>query len=62
MLTLACRAPLGLVKKYWGSRREPKEIEEMIDEYATQGKLVHQIPAEIDIVHRVADIYESEKE
>ncbi|MAI72491.1 MAG: hypothetical protein CMM01_16510 [Rhodopirellula sp.] len=61
MLTSACRAPLGWVKQYLGARRDQKEIIAMIGEYANQGKLVRQIPAEIDIVHRVADIYQSEK-
>ncbi len=62
MIDSMCRAPVGLVKQYLTSRREQQEIISMIDEYATEGKLVHQIPAEIDIVHRVADIYQSEKE
>jgi len=62
MLTSTCRAPFGLLQQYLGSRREQKEIISMIDEYANEGKLVHQTPAEIDVVHRVADIYQSEKE
>jgi hypothetical protein len=62
MITSTCRAPFGLVQQYLGSRREQKEILSMLDEHANQGKLVKQIPAEIDIVHRVADIYQSEKE
>ena len=62
MLTSTCRAPFGLLQQYLGSRREQKEIISMIDEYANEGKLVHQTPAEIDVVHRVTDIYQSEKE
>ena len=62
MLTSTCRAPFGLMQQYLDSRRQHKEILSMIDEYTTEGKLVHKIPAEIDIVHRVADIYQSEKE
>jgi len=62
MLSSACRAPFGLVQQSVDSRRGQQEIISMIDEYATEGKLVRQIPAEIDIVHRVADIYQSEKE
>lgn len=62
MFTSASRAPFGLVNRHLASCREKKEIIDLIDEYAAQGKLVRQIPAEIDIVHRVADIYQSEKE
>ncbi|OUW84261.1 MAG: hypothetical protein CBD74_04570 [Saprospirales bacterium TMED214] len=62
ILTSTCRAPLGLMQQYLDSRRQQKEILSMIEEYVTVGKLVHKIPAEIDIVHRVADIYQSEKE
>ncbi len=62
MLTSTCRAPLGLVQQYLDSRREQQEINSMIDEYATEGKLIRQTPAEIDVVHRVASIYQSEKE
>ncbi len=62
LLTSSCRAPFGLLQKHLVCRREQKEILSMIQEYAKEGKLVRQIPAEIDIVHRVADIYQTEKE
>ena len=62
VLTATVRGPVGLVQRQWADRREQREIVSMIEEYAHDGKLVHQIPDEVDIVHRVAGIYQSEKQ
>ena len=62
VLTATVRGPVGLVQRHMGDRREQREIIAMIQEHAHDGKLVHQIPAEVDIVHRVAEIYHSEKQ
>jgi len=62
VLRAAVRGPVGLMQRHFGDRREQREIIAMIEEYAHEGKLVHEIPAEVDIVHRVAEIYHYEKQ
>jgi hypothetical protein len=62
ILTAAVRGPFGLLHRHLDNRREQKQIMLMIDEYGNQGKLSRNIPGEVDIVHRVADIYQSEKQ
>lgn len=62
ILTSMVRGPFKLVQRTLGHRREQREVVSMIDEYASRGKLIRRVPAEVDIVHRVAAIYRKEKQ
>ncbi len=61
MVIAAIRGPVARMIRHLSNRKEELEIDLMIQEYASQGKLIQRIPAEVDIVHRVAEIYHSEQ-
>ena len=55
------RSPSKYWQRYTESSEEQWQIALMLQEYANLGDLNRHIPAEVDIVHRVVDIYQAEK-
>lgn len=55
------RSPLKWWQRQTEGREEQQQIALMLAEYASSGDLNRYIPAEVDIVHKVVDIYRAEK-
>lgn len=53
--------PLKRATSWWAVRRERREVEALIDEYRSCGRLFEHLPAEVDIVHRVMEVYREER-
>ena len=56
------RGPRRLWLRYVEEREEQYAIANLLDEYARTGTLHDYLPAEVDIVHRVVEIYHAEHE
>ncbi len=61
MLVAALCAPARLWQRRIEHRRQRLAVQAMIDEFRRTGTLTDHLPAEVDIVHRVTQIYQDEK-
>ena len=51
------RAPMGWWKRRADYRREQQAVEDLYEEFTRRGRLQDQLPAEVDIVQRVIEVY-----
>ena len=61
MVLATTRVPLGLWMRKIEHGRERKAVEALIQEFDETGALKKNLPAEVDIVHRVVRVYADEK-
>ena len=59
-ITATLRIPLQIWLRRLENRLEENEIDELIHEYHTRGRLQRHLPADVDIMHRVARVYADE--
>jgi len=60
-LLATVRVPTRLWLRRIENKRQQLAIESLVDEFRRTGSLVDHLPAEVDIVHRVTDVYQDEK-
>ena len=61
MLLATVRVPSRLWLRRIAHKRERLAVESLVDEYQRTGTLTSRLPAEVDIVHRVTNVYHNEK-
>ena len=61
MVSAMVRIPEKYWRQYIERSEEQWQIALMLQEYADHGDLTRHLPAEVDIVHRVVDIYQAEQ-
>ncbi len=58
----AMRIPTQLRRKRIEHRAEQEAVSRLVSEFQRSGKLIHNLPIEVDIVHRVIKVYDDERE